>query len=51
MKLWPARRSPSLVAEAERKHPAAAQSPRPTLPEPPVRMYSLLLPPGFTRRR
>jgi hypothetical protein len=51
MKLWPIRPDPSPAPAPEPKPSAAATEQRPNLPKPPLRMYSLLLPPAFTDRR
>jgi hypothetical protein len=49
MKLRPNRHR-GARATAASKRPVVAPAQRPIHPEPPPRMYSLLLPPGFTGR-
>jgi hypothetical protein len=50
MKLWPTRQYTPPASKPEPKAAAPVPAERPVLPERPVRMYSLLLPPGFTPR-
>ncbi len=51
MKLNPFRQHPMTAPEPETKDPFVTPVPKQTVPEPPPRMWSLLLPPGFTNER